>query len=298
MPVHRYAACAALIALIALIACSSSEPPDGGASDATAGGRDDARPGDAMMQNGNRDAEPDRDAAPGAELPPGVDIGARDAGGGVPLSALSDEFEGGALDPSWSALHGETVDISVHDGALFLRPNQSILWFNGSEGMQLSKKVTGDFKATSTVHARKASNPSVPPDVGPDLGGVMARNPSAPPENYVFIVVGHDQDDVSVETKSTMSSNSVYQGPTWPSGDAELRVCRVGGAFMLFKRAIGDTTWQTAMAYTRPDLPATLDVGPNAYAYLMGGGVPDFVVSFDRFAFANVGGMADCTVDP
>ncbi len=257
---------------------------------------------------GGKDAGPTGgDASPGQDVMPGVDTGPRGDGGSGQdtgpasdagdLSGLSDEFNGTSLDPSWSVFNGNGVTISVHDGALYLQPTHALLWFNAYEGMEISKMVTGDFKATAVVHARKASDPTMPPDFGPQLGGVMARDPTAPPENYVFVVVGHNPTQVAVETKSTVNSNSMYQGPVWPNGDAELRLCRVGATFLLYKRAIGATTWQSAMTFTRPDLPQTLAVGPNAYAYdqnVSGGGTPDLIVSFDRFVFANVAGMTDC----
>ncbi|NUO53181.1 MAG: hypothetical protein HOV80_30405 [Polyangiaceae bacterium] len=123
----------------------------------------------------------------------------------------------------------------------------------------------------------------------------MARDPAsdAGQENYVFIVVGFDENDVSVETKSTTNDMSDYIGPTWPGTDAELRLCRVGASFHLYKRAIGGTTWEEAMVYDRPDLGASLQVGPNIYSLA----APDLTVSFDEVTFARVASVADCTAD-
>jgi hypothetical protein len=276
----------------------SNPGPDAGGMDAratdTGSGNDTGTGGDASGQ----DVPPGVDTGSHGDGGPGQDVGPSPDSGG--LASLSDEFNGSSLDPSWNVFNGSGVTISVHDGALYLQPTRALLWYNASEGMQISKMVTGDFKATAVVHARKASDPTMPPDFGEQLGGVMARDPTAPPENYVFVVVGRNPTQVIVETKSTVNSNSMYQGPAWPNGDAELRLCRVGSTFMLYMRAIGDTTWQSAMTFTRPDLPGTLAVGPNAFAYnlnVSGGGTPDLIVSFDRFAFASVSGMADCTVD-
>jgi hypothetical protein len=262
------------------------------------------------------------DAAAGVDATPGVDAfgGAPDALPGVDastpldsgtpsdgatgLAALSDQFEGSALDPSWTVLHGDTVQITEHGGALYVQPNQSILWFQACEAVQIFKSVSGDFKATALVHARKASDPTMPPDKTIHLGGVMARNPAAPPENYAFIVVGHQMNGLAVETKSTTNSASDYVGPSWPSGDAELRLCRVGSKILLYKRPPMTTTWQMAIEYDRADLPATLAVGPNVYAYTGSSGAcadnngpPDLVVSFDYFDFADVADVSACTTD-
>lgn len=122
----------------------------------------------------------------------------------------------------------------------------------------------------------------------------MARNPAGPPENYVFIVVGNDENDLSVETKTTVNSASSYAGPSWPSGDAELRICRLGAAMHLYKREIGAASWTLATTYDRPDLPATLEVGPNVYA---AASPPDLVVTFEEVEFAGVCDLAGCAED-
>jgi hypothetical protein len=125
----------------------------------------------------------------------------------------------------------------------------------------------------------------------------MARNAQGTDqggdENYTFIVVGRDENDVSVETKSTTNSVSDYEGPSWPSADAELRLCRLGSTFHFYKRAVGASSWELAKSYERPDLPAELQVGPNAYTAIS----PDLVVSFDEVIFRDVTDEASCTAD-
>jgi hypothetical protein len=157
--------------------------------------------------------------------------------------------------------------------------------------------VTGNFKVTSTVRARKSSTPADPPSERIHLGGLMARDAASDGpagESYVFIVVGQDENDLSVETKTTTGDVSTYTGPPWPSGDAELRVCRVGSQFLLYKRAIGELTWTEAAHFDRPDLPATLQVGPNVYS---AAATPDLQVAFDGVVFAEVADAAACAQD-
>jgi hypothetical protein len=210
------------------------------------------------------------------------------------LAAESDTFDGAALDPSWTVFNDAALDATVSAGALHLELTAPALWFQASRGTLVHKSVTGDFRVTATVHARKTSAPSEPPDTTIHLGGLMARDPAsdAGMENYVFIVVGFDENDVSVETKSTTNDMSDYVGPTWPQTEAELRLCRVGSSFRLYKRPVGGTMWQEAMVYDRPDMPATLQVGPNAYSLSM----PDLTVDFDEVTFARVSSVADCTL--
>jgi hypothetical protein len=186
------------------------------------------------------------------------------------------------------------VNLAVTGGQLRLTPNQYLLWYQQNQGTLVSKLVTGDFKVTSAIRARRASNPSLPPDQNIHLAGLMARKSGGPPENYVFIVVGDDVDDLSVETKTTTNNVSDYIGPSWGSGDAELRICRLGSTFRLYKRMIGAASWTLAITYDRPDLPSTLEVGPNVYA---ASATPDLVATWDEVRFEGVCDLAGCTED-
>ena len=156
--------------------------------------------------------------------------------------------------------------------------------------------MTGDFKVTATVHARKVSDTSATPDQYADVGGIMARNPTVTSmmENYVLTVVGFaEMGHLAIEHKSTTNGNSDFNEMPWPNGDAELRLCRVGATFTGYVRNPGDTTWGTPfITFNRADLPATLQVGPCAYN---DASAPDFVSIFDSFTFQTVG--AGCTAD-
>jgi hypothetical protein len=214
--------------------------------------------------------------------------------GGGNVAVFSDEFDGTGLDPSWQVFRPELVDLTVGAGALSITPNQRVLWFDESQGALVHKRITGDFTVTATVRARSAAAPAQPPSMPIHLGGLMVR--SAVPvgqgnlEDYVFIVAGYDVNDLSVETKTTVDGSSTYEGPSWPSGDAELRICRLGATFRLYKRAIGAGTWTLARTYTRNDLSGAVQVGPNAYA---NSDSPDLVVSFDQVVFSDA--SAGCT---
>jgi hypothetical protein len=62
-----------------------------------------------------------------------------------------------------------------------------------------------------------------------------------------------------------------------------------GHRFSLYKRTPGAAAWTPAATYDRPDLPATLQVGPNLYAPS-----GDLRVTVDWFHFAAVASAADC----
>lgn len=115
----------------------------------------------------------------------------------------------------------------------------------------------------------------------------MARAPGTASENYVLLVIGYgEMNGLAVEHKSTTNSVSVFaEVPFAP--DAELRLCRKGAVFTLYRRAPGAATWTQDHQVTRADLPATLQVGPNAYDMQA---TPDVTISFDQFTFGPVTG--------
>lgn len=211
-----------------------------------------------------------------------------------PLAALSDDFQGATLN-GWTVLRPELVAITVAQGNLAVRATAQSLWFNASQGPLVHKSVTGDFKVTSRVRARRSSNDTLPPAANIHLGGIMVRNPAGPQENHLFVVTGRDdQGELSVETKTTTNGASVYTNPVWPSGDAEVRICRLASTFRLYKREITGGAWTPAATFERADMPAAVQVGAAIYANTQ---APDLVVSFDEITFAAVANEAGCTTD-
>ncbi len=167
----------------------------------------------------------------------------------------------------YSVLNGAAIEIDDRPEGLTITLIRRALWFQDQRGVLIWKPVTGDFVIEADVQTSRASDPSQPPgaDGRVELAGLMARADGAR-ENYVFIVVGGDADGLSVETKSTTDNSSEFNGPAWDSGSASLQLCRNGSTFLLAKRPIGSAEpWAPAIAYERPDLPDTLQVGLNIY---------------------------------
>lgn len=210
-----------------------------------------------------------------------------------PLAQHNDWFDGASVDGAWSRYQPELVDMDVSAGALTMAPNQYAHWFNRERGPLLYKQIAGNFSVTSRVRARRATSPGTPPTGAFHLGGLMARAPDDPdaPPDYVFIVVGRDGNDLSVETKTTVQGESDYIGPAWGSGDAELRICRIGDTFYMLERPVDGGEWDVAQTYDRPDLPGALEIGAIVYAPIDD---PDLVVSFDEITFTSVWEKADC----
>ena len=99
-----------------------------------------------------------------------------------------------------------------------------------------------------------------------------ARTPSA-----------QDEDNFRIETK--------YDGPSWGSAEAELRLCRFGQIFKLYKRHIGASEpWLLTETFDRPDLPDTLQVGVNIYT----DNTPDLSVRFEQLRLEPLSAETDC----
>ena len=199
--------------------------------------------------------------APGA-TPTDIPIGPEDTSAPGPTDLGIVGYDG------WQLINGQDVEIGSTDAGLAMTLTRRALWFQASKGVLFYTTISGDVRITSTVETSKTSDSSQDPggDGTTQLAGIMARKQSTQ-ENYVFIVVGSDANGLSVETKSTTNNDSKFEGPAWPTGDAELKLCRIGTDFTLWKRAIdsGDD-FTLAATYKRPDLDGELQVGANIYA--------------------------------
>jgi len=212
------------------------------------------------------------------------------------LTDLSDDFEDGTL-LGWQQLNAIDADVSESGGELRIAPHDFTLWYNGSTSILVWKQVTGDFRVTARVRARKVSNGAEPPSQTVELGGLLARDGGSVSENYLFVVVGDDVNDLSLEAKTTDDGVSLFEGPSWAGGEAELRICRLGTLFHLYARPLAGGAWLQPWSapfdsIDRPDLPATLQVGANAYDNNSGA---DLDVRFESIDFFRPQSLADCT---
>jgi hypothetical protein len=193
----------------------------------------------------------------------------------------------------WTVFNPSAVDITTENKSLILTLKHRALWFMQQRGVLFYKSMSGNFRITANVYAAKNSKPSRPPggDGSVQLGGVMARNGNGGLENYVFIVVGDDGNGLSVETKNTVDGFSEYDGPSWGAAEAELRLCRFGQSFKLYKRHIGtNESWTLAKSIERIDLPGTLQVGVNIYT----DNTPDLRVRFEQLRLEPIITETEC----
>lgn len=174
---------------------------------------------------------------------------------------------------TWTVFRPEVFDVAVEGNRMRLTLHQVARWAGNGQGGLVYQEASGDFRLTATVRARRASDPTQTVSSIVSLGGLTARNPDGADqggrENYVHIVVGNTPSGVGVETKTTVEGATSYEAVPDASGDVELRICRIGSNFHLYKRPIGSTIWVLAATYERPDLPERLQVGANIYSVLL-----------------------------
>jgi regulation of enolase protein 1 (concanavalin A-like superfamily) len=196
------------------------------------------------------------------------------------LSALSDEFNSGALE-GWTRFdqaHGWPDKIKVLDvgattaGALHLEPYHSA-WVRDLNAPFLFKTVQGDFDVRARVRVKGLDG-----DIAGgtwSLGGLMARTPNRNTaadwrprmENWHFITtgVGHLAGEQMTETKSTFNSWSSLKLRPFAAGWVELRLVRVGVAMIALARPDGETRWQVRDRFYRMNAPDVAEVGLIAY---------------------------------
>lgn len=197
------------------------------------------------------------------------------------LAALSDEFDDPSTLPDWTRLDGingwpdqlQRIDIGeTNPGELFLQPWASA-WYADFRAAMLYKEVTGDF--VLTARSWGAGNSSDVPRRSFSLVGLVARADTRDTpgtwqpgnENYVFITTGTGDlpGQPQIETKTTTDSESVLTLKGGRRGWVDLRVVRVGSAFLMLFRPAESAEWRISDRFSRPDLPDTLQLGVLAY---------------------------------
>jgi hypothetical protein len=185
------------------------------------------------------------------------------------LHALSDEFDGTAL-TGWQTMLGDDFgsgtahQVSVADGALTLTPVRS-WWVDNHEALFVWKPVRGDFVAT--IHVRVTGTKTDGPQANWSLSGLLVRDPRSTHanENWVSFRTGVVDNSRVYERKSTLHSHSILSLGSSPEGWVDLRIGRVGTRFFLLKRNAAGRFIEH-WSYNRPDLPATVQVGIDAFS--------------------------------
>lgn len=197
------------------------------------------------------------------------------------LADLGDEFNDASSLAAWSRFDqvygwpdkSKRLDIDTSTpGALHLQPYDSA-WVRDLHAPYLFKTVEGDFDVRARVRVRGESTPA-PTDTWA-LGGLLARFPGFTTartweprrENWMFITtgIGDRPGEVMTETKMTVNSDSSLKLRPFQDGWVELRLVRVGSAFIALARADGAREWQVRDRFHRMLAPPQLQVGLVAY---------------------------------
>ena len=196
------------------------------------------------------------------------------------LSALNDEFNGAELSRDWKVFHEEfgwpnkvkSIDVGkTTPGALNIQP-YDVAWVRDLVGPYYYKTIQGDFDVRARVRVRGA-NGAIPGGTW-SLGGLFARTPNPNTqanwrprlENWQFITtgVGNNAGEQMFETKATFNSFSSLKLRPAPIGWVELRLVRVGMAFVALAREDGGQ-WQVRDRFYRMEHRPEIQVGLVAY---------------------------------
>lgn len=217
-----------------------------------------------------------------------------------PLGLLNDEFDTAGSVSEWSRVNQvegwnadqlATWDVNTTQASRMVLEPHTVVWYQDWRGPLVFKEVTGDFVFTSEVHITDRDDigdsdaDDVPSDGDFSLGGLMIRTPRnitnpatdwAPGsmqndgtnngENYVFLSMGYGNSGaMSFEVKTTRNSNSQLELTPVNSNTATLQIARVGNSIITLLRLPGED-WRVHRRYSRPDMPATMQVGVVSYS--------------------------------
>lgn len=223
-------------------------------------------------------------------------------GGVVAPAELSDEFDDASSLDDWTLFHTvqgvgarhSTLDIdTTTPGALTIAPTANNGWFEDDKGPFIFKSVTGNFSAYTKVVAGRAGDASQAPSQQFNSAGLLARDPASREggnEDWLMYNVGFQDGRVGSEGKTTVDSGSTL---FIVDGDfrAELVLCRVGDAFVMYRKNEGASSFEETNRFDRADLPETLQVGLIGNGY---GPTPDLVATFEYVRFSVPSSEAGC----
>jgi hypothetical protein len=197
------------------------------------------------------------------------------------LIALSDEFNDKATLGNWvrhDQVEGwpsqiEALEVNQsRPGSLTLVPYTGT-WYGDYRGVYLFKEVTGDFVVTSRL--KVTGKKSDMPTGSFELAGLLVRAPrditpetwKANEENWLYLNYGtpYSPNEMILDSKINRQSQYTWEETPVREGWIQLKIARVGTAYLQFYKYDDQESWTLLKRYDRPDLPATLQVGLNAH---------------------------------
>jgi hypothetical protein len=233
------------------------------------------------------------------------------------LTPLSEEFDSATafanfqrlyVTEGWPADQLANVSVESAEGRLVMSPHPSS-WYQDYKAALAFKALTGNFVATVDVQVHNAAGNGVTSNTY-SFGGLLVRAPrpgvtapnnwQAGQEDWIVQAVGTAGTPGSADYEFKSTDDSVTQ-PNFPPGSdrAVVQIARIGNVFVLLSQPNGGA-WSVVARYSRPDMPATLQVGLTAYANFsvassvtplqhnqtILSGTSDFVARFDYYRVA------------
>ena len=185
----------------------------------------------------------------------------------------------------------------VTSGLLQLVPAPNQAWYATGNGpaLFLPTQPTGDFVLATQINPHLVGDVNARPTADYNVCGLLARSVSDPLD-WVFAASGRGGNaNISIETKTTTNgATTIYESST-PAWQGEIRICRIGSTFRMYRRMNGDTGFvELPPAFNRSDLAGALAVGLAANGYTAN---PNVQCDYDWVRLASVSSLADCTAE-
>ncbi len=212
------------------------------------------------------------------------------------IALASDLFDGIELDSKWSVLRPEVVDVSVSNGELHTLPNSNSSWIDNAKGNFIYQNIEGNFRITSSMTVRRASNPAKSPQDDYNMGGIVLRTPGSAEDanNLVGVMLGTAEATFQSFLLSTSDGVTTTSGSASYDDVRSVRVCRIGDSVHLYTIEYGviGAEWELLKTVVRPDLPNIIQAGMATMAAK--GTPPDMQVNFEQIQFMAITTAADC----
>ena len=227
------------------------------------------------------------------------------AGGGSPPPPpppspllFTDTFDSGASLASYTEpAPSQRTSLTVDSGLLRLVPAPNQAWYATGTGpaLFLAPQPSGDFVLATWINPHLVGDVNARPTADYNVCGLIARGISDPTD-WVFAASGRgDSASTYLETKTTTDGATTIIGSAMPAWQGELRICRVGATFHVYRRMNGDMGFvELPPAFNRSDLSGPVRLGLAANGYTSS---PDVQCDYDWVRLASVSSLAGCTAE-
>jgi TatD DNase family protein len=191
----------------------------------------------------------------------------------------------------------ERTSLTVASGLLQLVPAPHQAWYATGNGPALFLPVqpSGDFVIATQINPHLVGDVNARPTADYNVCGLLARSLSDPAD-WVFAASGRGANaSTYTETKTTANGATTIYNFTAPAWQGEIRICRIGSTFRMYRRMNGDTGFvELTPALTRSDLAGTMQLGLAANGFTAS---PNVQCDYDWVRLASVSSLAGCTAE-